>query len=68
MIMAASPPITAQSGLLIQCGWCNAVKVDGVYRRCPGIPLMNSATDNVSHGICGECMSALRAAMGRMLG
>lgn len=68
MSMTAAPPIIAQSGLMTtQCGWCLAIRIDGVYRRCPAIPLLNSSTDNVSHGICGKCRAHLATDMGRML-
>ena len=65
--MTDAPPIVAQSEMLVQCGWCSAIKVDGVYHRCPAIPLLNTASDNVSHGICPECRNNLVADLGRML-
>lgn len=65
--MTDAPPIVAQPGTLVQCGWCSAIRVDGVYKRCPAIPLLISASDNVSHGICGECRDNLVADLGRML-
>lgn len=50
-----------------QCAWCNAVKVRGVYRRCPAIPKQDRVADNTSHGICPSCLAELQADMGRML-
>lgn len=68
MIMTASPPIVAHPAVpLVQCAWCLAIRIDGVYHRCPVIPLLNSASDNASHGICGKCKDNLVADMGRML-
>lgn len=67
MIMTAAPPIITQPEMLTQCGWCSAIRVDGVYHRCPAIPLLNGPADNVSHGICGECRDNLVADLGRML-
>lgn len=67
MIMTQAPPVIARSGLLIQCAWCLAIQISGVYHRCPIIPILNSPTDNVSHGICGECRANLATDMGRML-
>lgn len=68
MSTAVAPPIIVQPEMLtIQCAWCLAVKVDGTYRRCPAIPLMDSLSDNVSHGICGECRAHLTLDMTRML-
>lgn len=61
MSMAESPPIVAQSEMIVQCAWCNAIQLDsayGVYMRCPAIPLLNSSADNVTHGICGPCYDA----------
>jgi hypothetical protein len=51
LVDAAPPPLT-------QCAWCNAIQIDGVYHRCPAIPLLDSSADNVSHGICPGCFDA----------
>jgi hypothetical protein len=36
--------------LVSQCAWCNAVKVDGVYRPAP------QKIYDATHGICPPCM------------
>lgn len=47
--------------LRVQCAWCKSIKLAGTYHRCPGVPLLNSLSDNVSHGICPACTAHLEA-------
>jgi hypothetical protein len=51
-VVAAEP-----STLITQCAWCWAVRVDGVYLRCPAIGHIRMA----SHGICPECRAKVDA-------